>query len=143
MPILSEIVLPAKLEHLQKFLHSILGCAREQGLSDKRINEIELVAEEALVNIFNYAYREKEGEVEVICRTDQGRPLIIEIIDSGLPFNPLSKEDPDLKLDIAERKIGGLGVYLMKTLMDQVHYQREDDKNILTLIVNKIDSYCQ
>lgn len=137
MPILSKIVLPAKLEHLQDFLRLTSQCAREQGLSNKRINEIELAAEEALVNIFHYAYQEKEGEVEVVCRTDQEARLIIEILDTGLPFNPLSKKDPDLTLDITERKIGGLGVYLMKTLMDEVHYRREDDKNILNLVVYK------
>jgi anti-sigma regulatory factor (Ser/Thr protein kinase) len=61
--------------------------------------------------------------------------LIIEIIDSGLPFNPLSKDDPDLLLDLDERKIGGYGVFLIKTLIDEVTYQRENNQNILTLIV--------
>jgi serine/threonine-protein kinase RsbW len=138
MPVLSKIVLPARLEHLRNFLDVTSQCAREQGLPEKRIQEIELVAEEALVNIFLYAYPEKKGEVGVVCRKDQERRrLIIEITDNGLPFNPLSREDPDLAADIAERKIGGLGVYLMKKLMDEVHYRREDDKNILTLVVYK------
>lgn len=137
MPILTEIVLPAKLEHLQTFLDRISQCARGQGLPEKRIHEIELVVEEVLVNIFNYAYPEGDGEVTVICRTDEEGHLIIETIDNGLPFDPLSREDPDLTQDIAERQIGGLGVFLMKTLMDEVHYRRENDKNILTLIVCK------
>ena len=137
MPILSEIVLPAKLEHLRAFLDMTSRCARGQGLPDKRIHEIELVVEEALVNIFNYAYPKGDGEVTVICRTGQEGRLIIETVDKGLPFDPLSREDPDLTLDIAERKIGGLGVFLMKTLMDEVRYRREDDKNVLTLSVYK------
>ena len=135
MPILSQIALPARLERLQAFLHMATQCAREQGLSDKKIHEIELVLEEALVNVFHYAYPGKDGEVEVICRTDPGGRLIIETIDTGLPFDPLSLEDPDLTLDVAERKVGGLGVYLMKTLMDEVHYRREGNKNILTFVV--------
>lgn len=137
MPILSEIVLPAKLEHLQAFLDMTSRCARGQGLSDKRTHELELVVEEALVNIFHYAYPKGDGEVQVICRTDQEGRLIIESIDTGLPFDPLSQEDPDLTLDISERKIGGLGVFLMKTLMDEVRYRREDDRNVLTLVVYK------
>ena len=137
MPILTEIVLPARLEHLQAFLDMTSQCARGQGLPDKRIHQIELVVEEALVNIFHYAYPNGDGEVRVICRTDQEGRLIIETIDTGLPFDPLSREDPDLTLDIAQRKIGGLGVFLMKTLMDEVRYRREDDQNVLTLVVYK------
>ena len=129
--------MPAKLEHLRDFLKVVAQSAREQGLSVKRTYGLELVVEEALVNIFHYAYPKGHGEVKVICRTDQEGRLIIEIIDTGVPFDPLSQEDPDLTLDISERKIGGLGVLLMKTLMDEVRYKREDDRNVLTLAVNK------
>jgi anti-sigma regulatory factor (Ser/Thr protein kinase) len=136
MPILAEIVLPAKLEHLPVFLKTLIQCARDQGFSAKRINDIELVVEEVLVNISNYAYPGKDGEVKVVCRMDQPGCLIIEILDSGFPFNPLDQEDPDVTADIGERKIGGLGVFLMKTLMDEVYYQRLEKKNILTLVVH-------
>jgi anti-sigma regulatory factor (Ser/Thr protein kinase) len=63
--------------------------------------------------------------------------LIIEITDFGIPFNPLLQEAPQVTDDISERKVGGLGVYFIKTVMDEVYYRREGDKNILTLVVYK------
>jgi serine/threonine-protein kinase RsbW len=114
------------------------GCAKEQGLGDKRVNEIRIAAEEALMNIFNYAYQGKEGDVEVACKSEYGRAFIIEITDEGAPFNPLSATEPDTALDINERQIGGLGVFLMKKLMDDLRYRREDNKNILELVVDLV-----
>lgn len=137
MQILSHIKLPAKLEYLQNFMDFVSNCAKDQGFSQKRINEIELATEEALVNIFNYAYKDDNGDVEVINKLDNDEKFIIEIIDSGIPFDVLSVKEPDLTSDISERAIGGLGVYLMRRLMDDVQYRREGDRNILTLVVKK------
>jgi anti-sigma regulatory factor (Ser/Thr protein kinase) len=130
----AEIVLPAKLENLPVFLETTLGWAREQGLPHKKIDDLELALEEALVNVFHYAYPDKEGEIKVAFQKDRHN-LIIQIIDSGLAFNPLAKEDPNLSLDVGERSIGGLGVFLIKTIIDKVEYQRKNNQNILTLVV--------
>jgi serine/threonine-protein kinase RsbW len=127
---------PAKLEHLHSLIDMIGDCSKEQGLSDKRINEIRIAAEEALVNIFNYAYQEKVGDVEVACKSEYGRTFVIEITDEGAPFDPLSVAEPNTTLDIDERQIGGMGVFLMKKLMDDLRYRREDNKNILELVVD-------
>lgn len=132
-----KITLPAELEYLEEFQTAVSHFAQEQGFTPKRISEIELALEEALVNIFHYAYQETRKDVEVVCQGDSPDRLIIEIIDRGISFNPLLKDDPDLTLDMSERKIGGLGVYLIKTLMDEVGYRREGDHNILTLVVYK------
>lgn len=137
MRVLSQIKLPARIEYLQTFMDFVSSCAGEQGFGQKKILEIELAAEEALVNIFNYAYKGREGEVEIICKLDNNKKFILEIVDSGVPFNVLSVEDPDITADISERQIGGLGVFLMKKLMDSVQYRYEDNKNILSLIVFK------
>jgi anti-sigma regulatory factor (Ser/Thr protein kinase) len=137
MQLLSNIKLPAKIEYLRKLMSSVSHCAREQGFNQKRISEIELAAEEALVNIFNYAYPGNEGDVEVICKLDPQDRLIIEILDSGVPFDMLSLGEPDTTADISERKVGGLGIFLIRKLMDDVQYQHEGTKNVLSLIVNK------
>lgn len=105
-------------------------------MSGKRINEIEIATEEALVNIFRYAYQGQEGDVEISCRTEDGGTFIIQIIDSGMAFNPLSLSEPDTTLDIGDRQIGGVGVLLIRKLMDDVIYRRDGDKNILELVVN-------
>jgi anti-sigma regulatory factor (Ser/Thr protein kinase) len=63
--------------------------------------------------------------------------LIIEIIDSGMPFDMTSLPNPDITSDISERKIGGVGVFLIKKMVDEVQYRRENDQNILSLIIKK------
>jgi serine/threonine-protein kinase RsbW len=136
MPLLSEIIRPANLEHLQTFLDQADQWAREAGLSEKKIQDVALAAEEALVNIFHYAYEGREGDVEMVCRTNSEN-LILEILDTGRPFNPLSRQDPDTSLNLEDRPIGGLGIYLIKQLMDEVHYRQEGDKNILTMVIRR------
>jgi serine/threonine-protein kinase RsbW len=136
MHVLSTIKLPAKLDNLYKFLDVVSSCAKGQGFAQKRINDIELAIEEALVNIFNYAYRDNIGDIEVICSLDNDL-FIVDIIDSGIPFDLLLHKDPDLTSDVSKRELGGLGVFFIKTLMDDVKYRRENDKNILSFYINK------
>src|SRR4030042_4809773 len=109
MKVLLSLHLPARIENLGRFKESVAECARAQGFDQKRIYGIELAVEEILVNIFNYAYPETPGDVEINCKLENGR-LIIEIIDSGIPFDMTSLTDPDLTADVEERKIGGLWV---------------------------------
>jgi serine/threonine-protein kinase RsbW len=136
MQILFSIKLFAKLENLERLMKSVSVCAKEQGFDQKRISEIELATEEAFVNICNYSYPEKTGEVEISCKLDDGH-FIIEMIDSGIPFDMTSFSVPDPIGDIDERKIGGLGVFLIKKVMDEVRYHRENERNILNLIAKK------
>lgn len=136
MNLLSQTKLPAKLENLPAFIDPVKNCAEEQGVSHKRIMEIELAAEEILVNIFNYAYRQEEsGYAQVTCRLEEDNRFVIEFEDSGIPFNVFSLGEPDTTSDIPERKIGGLGVFLVRELMDDVHYCRENARNILKISV--------
>jgi len=129
---------PAKIENLQKLMRFISDFAKAEGFTEKRIREVELATEEALLNIFNYAYPERvDGEVEVSCRMDEKSGLIIEILDKGKAFDVQSAPDPDLSLDVSERKIGGLGIFLIRKMADEVHYRREGESNILTLVIHK------
>jgi len=75
--------------------------------------------------------------VEVSCGPDDNNRFVIEIMDSGTPFNPLSLSEPNLTEDVSERPIGGLGIHLIKKMMDEVEYRREGNNNILSLIVLK------
>jgi anti-sigma regulatory factor (Ser/Thr protein kinase) len=135
---MSKMKLPAKIENLDKLIQFVSKCARERGLPDKKVGNIELATEETLVNIFNYAYPDDDtGDVELICKTDNNNRFIIEIIDTGIPFNPLSKTKPDLTGDISERKVGGLGIFFIRKIVDEVRYRREDNKNILTFILHR------
>ena len=137
MSILSQIRVPAKLEHLEQLLEAVTSSARQAGIADSRIREIEVAAEEALVNVFHYAYSGNQGDVEVVCKATGKEEFIVEIADSGRPFDPTTKREPDTAADIAHRKVGGLGILLIKRLMNDMKYRRESEKNVLSLVVLK------
>ncbi len=127
---------PAKLDSLRPFMAFVSECLALRGFSPHRASEIELAVEEALVNIFRYAYPDRPGEVEVRCRAMADRRLVIEIEDEGVPFNLLSTPDPELSPEISRRKVGGLGIYFIRKMIDDIHYRREKDRNVLTLVVS-------
>lgn len=92
-----------------------------------------LALEEAVVNVMTYAYApDAQGELTLEAIADQ-RVLTFILTDMGVPFDPTAKEDADTTLGVEERPIGGLGIFLVRQLMDTVDYQRADGRNILTL----------
>ena len=129
----SSVRLPATLASLQPLLAFVLARAGEAGFGEARCGEIELVLEEVLVNVFNYAYAGGSGKVEVACAVEPDGRLRIEISDDGVPFDPLAREDPDRGADLETRAVGGLGIFFVKQLIGDVRYRREGGKNILTL----------
>jgi serine/threonine-protein kinase RsbW len=139
MDVISHVTAPAQLENLEDLVAFVSKCAREGGLDQKRISEIEIATEEAFVNVISYAYKEagRAGEIAVSCGFENGDNFLIEVTDSGMPFNVLSAADPDTSSDISDRKIGGLGIFLMKKLMDEVRYRYEGGKNVLTLVIHR------
>ena len=103
--------------------------------SPKLSYDITLVCEEILVNIASYAYPDRDGQLAVLWENDtDNKKLRIEFEDSGLPFNPLEKEAPDLDVPIKERQIGGLGIMMVRKLMDDVKYSYIGGKNTLTVM---------
>ena len=93
------------------------------------INKVSIALEEVLINIVSYAY-EDTGNIDIIYEltTDPKKELSVTIIDEGKEFDPLKKEDPNITGLIEERKIGGLGIYMTKQIMDEVAYLRKDNK---------------
>ena len=130
---MTTITLPARIDSLPRGLALVVECATAAGFPPQRVKEIELAVEEALANICLYAYPNTKGEVEVRCTQDETRYLLIELIDSGIPFDMLARPAPDFPLDAAQRPIGGLGIPLIRALMDNVTYHREGARNILCL----------
>ena len=97
---------------------------------------LNLAMEEAVVNVMDYAYPAgTEGEVNIEAIADETQ-LHFTISDSGKPFDPTAKEEVDTTLSAEERPIGGLGIHLNRQLMDDISYERRDDKNILRLSKN-------
>jgi serine/threonine-protein kinase RsbW len=138
----ATITLPGIMDSLYDLMAFATSHAREQGFSEERIREIELAVEEILVNIIKYAYEgcDDRGSIEISCKPAEGQSLVIEIADSGTPFDITSVPDPDVNADINNRQIGGLGIYFVKQLMDEVRYRREDGRNKLTLTIHKAGS---
>lgn len=115
---------------------NIIECimtAPEMPADDGLQFKIRLCVEEAVVNVVSYAYVDGQGSIEVSTEVDPEGMLVILLRDSGVPFNPLDKPDPDITLSAQDRAIGGLGIYLCKQLMDSVEYEYTDGCNNLTM----------
>ncbi|HPX11282.1 MAG TPA: ATP-binding protein [Syntrophales bacterium] len=122
------------MEHLEEMLAFVSTRAREKGMAEKRILEVELALEESLVNIINYAYPDKDGTVEIRCVPSGEGKLLIEIRDQGIPFDIFSMSAPDLDAVVEERAVGGLGIYLIRQLTRVAEYRREGRTNVLSLL---------
>ena len=98
---------------------------------------LDLAVEEIYVNIAQYSYSKKVGKVTIrVSLSEDHSQINITFIDSGIPYNPLTKEDPDVTLSSEEREIGGLGIFLIKRYTDDVRYKFSEGKNHLTIVVN-------
>ena len=114
------------LEFIDSFLESV-NC------SPKAQMQIDTSVEEIFVNIASYAYPEGKGTADIDIYLTNYNTVCIEMTDSGKPFNPLANADPDTSLTASERKIGGLGIFMVKKMMDKVEYVRHDNCNKLYL----------
>ncbi len=100
----------------------------------KAASQVMLAVEELYANVASYAYEGRTGKVTVkVTPSESGNGVAVKLTDSGIPYDPLQKEDPDIGLDAADRPIGGLGVFLVKKTMDDVAYERKDSKNIVVI----------
>ncbi|HEX6271299.1 MAG TPA: ATP-binding protein [Anaerolineales bacterium] len=128
----------AKFEMLDEIREYVGNIAREGGFGDKDVYNIQLATDEAASNIIEHAYENiSNGILELSCGV-QGNTIKIILTDHGEPFDPSEIPLPDLKADLSNRKIGGLGIFLMRKLMDEVHYESKAEKsNTLTLIKHR------
>lgn len=124
----------ATLEGLDTVLAFIGESLVQAGCSEEDRALIFIAAEEIYVNIAHYAYKGDAGPVQV-CTTVCQNPLrvIVAFEDGGVPYNPLDKADPDITLSAEERSIGGLGIFMVKEMMDRVEYEYKGRKNIFTM----------
>lgn len=131
---MKQITMEAEVQNIQKIIDFIDNALDEWGATVKTKYQIDVAADEILVNISHYAYAPNVGEVTVQLDLDEAtRMLSIVFTDAGMPFDPLQKPDPDVTLPKEQRQIGGLGIFIVKKIMDAVDYRREGGRNILTL----------
>lgn len=131
----SELIctVPAEREQLYRVLEFTEAQAKEAGASRKETDRLLLAVEEIFVNIADYAYADGRGDVTVKARRTDNAQMEITFSDSGVPYDPLEKPDPDTHLAAEKRQEGGLGILLAKNMMDEMEYERRDGRNILTM----------
>ena len=109
-------------------------CCEEAGLGLDWVMKFQLVIEEMVSNVIFYAYDPQQQEAAIELRfTWEAGTVSILLRDWGKPFDPTAKEDPDITLSVEDRPIGGLGIFMVKQLMDEVRYERVGSSNLLTL----------
>ena len=130
-----QIILPANINHLSDIIEDLSRWMEQQGVMRDRIVRVQLAVEEALVNVIRYAYQGKEGEVELQGEIADDQRLVIKILDNGTPFDVCTVPHSDISCGIRDRKIGGLGIYLIHKMVDELCYRREGDRNVLTMFI--------
>ena len=132
---IKEVVIPAITKDIHQGINPVISYLEEQGVDQKVLYKVELSLEEILVNIASYAYDKPEGGNITIQYQIKESPkrIMISIIDEGKAFNPLEKEEPDVTLPSNQREIGGLGIFIVRKTMDEIKYDRKNNKNVLTL----------
>lgn len=132
---MTERRFPAALDQLERVQEFIGEELAAYSCSPKVCIQLDVVVEEIFVNIAHYAYPPDQNGTAIVRCGVGGEPLqvTIQFVDSGKPFNPLAKEDPDITLSAEQRQIGGLGILMVKKSVDTVEYTYEDGKNILTI----------
>ena len=128
-----RITLPAALENLEAFKEFIVVNAEKAGLDPQKTMEMELAADEILTNIISYAYQGTSGDITVTCSTDEQGRFVVETADAGEPFDPLLANMPNVSASLEQREIGGLGLFLVKKMVDETRYERRNARNILRL----------
>ena len=127
----------ADIKEIEKGIKPIVEALKNINVESGLIYKINLVLDEIYTNIASYAYPNKNGVIEVEYEiADSPKKIKVRIADYGKEFNPLEAENPDLDVPLEKRKIGGLGVFIVKKTIDEVSYSREKDKNVLTIMKN-------
>lgn len=133
---MTEKIFPADINELASvtvFLEEELDKAEA---SPKLMVTFAVALEELFVNVAHYAYPNSKGTVKIGIDTS-GDSIVVQLTDSGIPFNPVAMPDPDITESAEERKIGGLGIYMVKKSMDSMTYEYKDNQNILTISKRK------
>ena len=130
------LVLKNDVREVKRFSSFMKSVTEQLGIETSLANQLRLAVEEAVVNVIDYAYPiGTEGDVTIHLLSD-GHTIRFQIIDAGVAFDPTAKEKADTTLSVEDRQIGGLGILLVRELMDTINYERVDGQNVLTLIKN-------
>ena len=132
-----EWTIPATKEAVAAVMHSLEREMEANECAEKKRRQLNIALEELMVNIVNYAYGEEHGIIRIsyeFWKTEGGVCLKLICADHGKSYNPLKKKEPDVSLPAEKRKAGGLGIFMMKKLVDSIEYERVGGENQITII---------
>ena len=133
----ASLKIETRHDELDRVSAAVEELAEREGWPPEMVYRMTLVIEELVVNIINHGHDDGVHDIEIAMASEPDA-LTVEIIDDGRPFDPLSDApEPDLDSLLEDRPVGGLGIHLVRTMMDEVHYRREQDRNHTTLIARR------
>ncbi len=131
---MKELTIDATVENIMQVTAFVDEQLEALGCPVKAQMQIDIAIDELFGNIAHYAYNPEVGpatvRVEIV---EDPLSVVVSFIDKGIPYDPLSREDPDVELSLEEREIGGLGIYMVKKSMDEISYEYKDGQNILRI----------
>lgn len=134
MEVIATLTIPAQLEQLAEVRHFVLDAAARLACDDETIDDLILATDEAVTNIIVHGYQKQTGQIQVTVGQQPGACVVV-LQDNAPAFNPDNAPKPDITAPLETRPLGGLGVHLIRTLMDEMHYrQNENGANELTLV---------
>jgi anti-sigma regulatory factor (Ser/Thr protein kinase) len=128
-----ELHIQADLKNLAIVAEFVSACCKHWRIAAKNTFDIQLAIDEAVTNIIEHAYAGKAGEVSLRCWVATHH-FYVQLQDKGRPFNPADAPYPNITGSLAERRTGGLGIYFMRRLMDEVHFESNENKNVLQMV---------
>ena len=139
-----QLKITSKKENTEKVIVFVDNILKGAGCDEEALKKIDISIDEIFSNIVKYAYPDSEGDVyvtvdipEELSETNK-RKTIISFEDTGIPYDPLQEKDPDISGELKDRKPGGLGIFMVKNLMDKIEYEFKNGKNILKITKENI-----
>ena len=133
----SRMMIPARYDRIKEVCTFVVDAAEQAGLDETAIFHCQIAVDEACTNVIEHGYEgEDRGQIEVLCYVSPGQ-LRIELVDQAPPFDVTQAPVPELNKPLEEASIGGLGIYFIRKMMDEVKYEHTDRANRLTLIKRK------
>jgi anti-sigma regulatory factor (Ser/Thr protein kinase) len=133
----TDITLKNDLVEIERLAGHVRDFGRENRLSADLVGEIRLALEEIVTNIIAYGYEDRADHTIRVTLVNTKQDITLSIRDDARPFNPLEQPGPDLEIPLEDRGIGGLGIHLVREIMDEIDYRREEGGNLLVMTRHK------
>lgn len=132
---MAQMTFPATLDNIDAATDFMNGILESAGCPMRTQMKLAIALDELMSNVARYAYAPGTGDVTICVEVPEApRRAVVTLTDSGVPYDPLQKEDPDVTLSAEERGIGGLGIFIVKQSMDEMTYAYEDGRNVVTIV---------